>query len=114
MTRWHAGVIAATVLFAITVVAASDDWRLPPGHEQMLPDGVDCWEPALAVGPTGAIFVAAGKRNPPPGSSNVDQRQVIWRSDDRGKTFTGPLPVSTEGHMHADQRIAIDANGTIY
>jgi hypothetical protein len=116
MTTSHAGAFAGTVLLlAITVVAAAtDDWRLPPNHEQMLPDSVDCWEPALAVAPSGPIFVVAGKRNAPLGSSNVDQRQVIWRSDDRGKTFTDPLPVSTEGHLHYDQRIAIDANGTIY
>lgn len=114
MTTPYARVIAATVLFAITVVAATDDWRLPPSQEQMLPDSVDCWEPALAVAPSGPIFVVAGKRNAPPRSNDFDQRQVIWRSDDRGKTFTGPLPVSTEGHSHGDQRIAIDANGTIY
>jgi hypothetical protein len=113
MTTPYARVIAATVLFAITVVAATDDWRLPPSQEQMLPDSVDCWKPALAGAPSGPIFVIAGKRNAPPGSNNSDQQQVVWRSDDRGKTFTGPLPVSTEGHWHYDERIAIDANGTI-
>jgi hypothetical protein len=61
----HAGVIAATVLFAITVVAATDDWHLPLNHEQMLPDSIDCWEPALAVAPSGSIFIVAGKRNAP-------------------------------------------------
>jgi hypothetical protein len=114
MTTPHAGVIAATVLFGITVVAATDDWHLPLNHEQMLPDSIDCWEPALAIAPSGSIFVVAGKRNAPPRSNDFDQRQVIWRSHDRGKTFTGPLPVSTEGHLHYDQRIAVDANGTIY
>src|SRR5919197_6572820 len=114
MMTQHTGVTAATVVLAITIVSATDDWRLPPSHEQMLPDSVDCWEPALAVAPNGALFVVAGKRNALPGSNNSDQRQVVWRSDDRGKTFTGPLPVSTEGHLHYDQRIAIDANGTIY
>jgi hypothetical protein len=114
MTTLYARVIAATVLIAITVLAGTDDWRLPPTREQMLPDSVDCWEPALAVAPSDRIFIVAGKRNAPLRSNGFDQRQVIWRSDDRGKTFTGPQPVSAEGRLHGDQRIAIDANGAIY
>jgi hypothetical protein len=31
----------------------------------------------------GPIFVVAGRRNGPPGSNGFDQRQVIWRSDNR-------------------------------
>lgn len=122
MTTSDTRVTAATVLLAavtvstaaLTLLAAVDDWRLPSSHEQMLPDSVDGWEPDLAVAPDGKVFVVAGKRTAPRESKDFDQRQVVWRSDDRGKTFTGPVPVSKEGHIHADQRIAIDAKGTIY
>jgi hypothetical protein len=65
------------------VVAATDDWRLPPGREQMLPASVDCWEPALAVAPSGPIFVVAGERNASPRSNDFDQRQVTRRSRER-------------------------------
>jgi hypothetical protein len=116
--RWNAGrtlvTMAAAVRVAVAVAGTPEDWRLPPSHEQMLPDSTDCWEPALAVAPGGTVFVVAGKRSGSPGADDYDQRQVIWRSDDHGKTFSGPVPVSPDGYLHADERIAIGANGTVY
>jgi hypothetical protein len=106
--------VAAALSCVLIVLAAADDWRLPPAHEQILPESIDCWEPALAVAPGGQIFIVAGKRNAPLRSRDFDQRQVIWRSDDRGRTFTDPVPVSADGYSHYDQRIAVDAKGTIY
>ena len=38
----------------------------------------------------------------------------LWRSNDAGATFSAPSLVTTEGHFHYDQRMAVDAKGTIY
>jgi hypothetical protein len=96
------------------VAQAPTDWRSPPGHEQLLSDSLDCWEPALAVGPHRHVFVVAGRRTAPLRTSDFDQKLVIWRSNDAGATFSTPSPVTTEGHFHYDQRMAVDAKGTIY
>src|SRR5437879_2674251 len=65
-----------------TVAQMLSDWRLPPGHEQLLPDSLDCWEPALAVGPRRQVFVVAGRRTGARGTIEFDQKLVIWRSND--------------------------------
>jgi photosystem II stability/assembly factor-like uncharacterized protein len=79
----------------------------------MLPSSTDCWEPAIAVGPRDQVYIVAGHRTAP-GSATFDQKQVLWRSRDGGVTFEGPWTVTTDGHREADQRIAVDRNGTIY
>ena len=43
-----------------------------------------------------------------------DQQQVFWRSLDGGATFEGPWSLDSTGHRQADQRIAVDGDGTIY
>lgn len=83
-------------------------------REQLLPGSVDCWEPALATAPNGHIYVVAGKRHGMPNDRDFEQQQVVWRSEDGGTTFEGPRPLTTEGLRHYDQRIAVDANGTVY
>ena len=83
--------------------------RCFPSHES-----TDCWEPALAAGPNGRVYVVAGRRHGAPKDKDFDQQQVIWRSANGGKTFEAPRPVSTEGSSHYDQRIAVDEKGTIY
>jgi hypothetical protein len=93
---------------------SSVDWRVPPTHAQLLPESIDCWEPALAIGPGGQVYVVAGKRTGVLRSPGADQRQVVWRSDDGGATFKGPWPLTKEGYSHYDQRMAVDANGTVY
>jgi len=98
----------------LTALATAADWRPAPSSELMLPNSVDCWEPSLAVAAGGEVFVVAGRRDGQPGSASFEQRLVIWRSDNQGRTFAGPRPVSVEGHFHFDQRIATDADGTIY
>lgn len=103
------GCVAAALL-----ARAPAGWRPPKSHEQQLPNSVDCWEPALAVGPHRQVFVVAGHRTTPLGAAGFDQRLVIWRSDDGGKTFEAPVPITGEGRIQADQRIAVDARGTIY
>lgn len=60
------------------------DWRLPPAHEQLLLDSLDCWEPALAVGPRRQVFVVAGRRTGALETTNFGQKLVIWRSNDAG------------------------------
>ena len=96
------------------VVDAQQDWQLPRTHEQLLPDALDCWEPALAVGLRRQVFVVAGKRTAPLRAPGYDQRLVIWRSEDGGATFSGPSAITKEGRLHGDQRIAVDSKGTIY
>lgn len=95
-------------------VTAEQSWLQPRAPEQMLPESTDCWEPALAVGPSGQVYVVAGRRHGKRGDKDFDQKQVIWRSENRGATFEAPRPISTEGVRHADQRIVVDAKGAIY
>ena len=92
----------------------STPWQPAPAQALMLPASTDCWEPAIAVGPRDEVYIVAGQRSGPPGAKEFDQRQVLWRSLDGGATFEGPWALTTEGHRHADQRIAVDRDGTIY
>ena len=106
----------APVLFVCAASGAvlAQAWALAVSQEQMLPESTDCWEPALAAGPNGRVYVVAGRRHGAPKDKDFDQQQVIWRSANGGKTFEAPRPVSTEGSSHYDQRIAVDEKGTIY
>jgi BNR repeat-like domain len=107
--------IVALITIAMAAAAqTSTSWRSASTLELVLPSSTDCWEPALAVGPREQVYIVAGQRNGPLGSKEFDQRQVLWRSLDGGATFEGPWPLSTEGHRHGDQRIAVDRDGTIY
>jgi photosystem II stability/assembly factor-like uncharacterized protein len=67
----------------------------------------------MAVGPRDEVYVVAGLRSAP-GSTEFEQKQVLWRSLDHGVTFEGPWPVSADGHREGDERIAVDRDGTIY
>ena len=105
---------AVSLLVCATFLAVSGQQRREPrSPEQLLPQSVDGWEPALATAPNGDVYVVAGKRRGMPRDKDFDQQQVIWRSEDGGATFEGPRPLTTEGLTHADQRIAVDAKGTI-
>jgi hypothetical protein len=96
-------------------VSAGQSWRQPRGHEQALPESTDCWEPTLAVGPRGQVYVVAGRRHGAPRvDKGFEQEQVIWRSENRGSKFEAPRPITTEGLRHGDQRIVVDAKGAIY
>lgn len=86
----------------------------PPSHERLLPESTDCWEPALAAGPNGRVYVVAGRRHGMPRDKDFEQQQVIGRSEDGGATFEPPRLMTAEGHSHYDQRIAVDADGTVY
>jgi photosystem II stability/assembly factor-like uncharacterized protein len=98
----------------IAAMPQTSSSRSAPTLALMLPSSTDGWEPALAVGPREQVYIVAGQRNGPLRSKGFDQRQVLWRSLDGGVTYEGPWPVSTEGHRHGDQRIAVDRAGTIY
>jgi hypothetical protein len=107
--------MAASLLVCATFTALSGQQRQGlHSYEQPLPESVDGWEPALATAPNGDIYVVAGKRRGNRRDKTFDQQQVIWRSEDGGATFEAPRPLSTEGLTHADQRIAVDAKGTVY
>lgn len=55
---------------------STTEWRLPPRRERLLPGSVDGWEPALATGPDGEVYVLAARRR---GNheSQVNQRLVL-------------------------------------
>ena len=88
-------------------------WRDAPGHEQLLPESANGWEPALAVGPDGEVLVVAGKRTVASEGEGFEQRLVVWRSLDAGQSFEGPWPITTDG-SHWDQRISIDRHNAVY
>jgi len=99
----------ATVVMAQGLTSS----RSAPAFEQMLPMSTYCWEPAIAAGPRNEIYIVAGHRTAP-GAKEFDQKQVLWRSLDGGMTFEDPRTVSADGHREADQRIAVDGDGTVY
>src|SRR5262245_10788791 len=105
-----------TILGSLAAISTQPpaSWQPAPTTAQMLAASTNCWEPALAVGPRERVYIVAGQRSGPPGSKDFDQKQVLWRSLDGGTTFEGPWPVSTEGHRHGDQRIAVDREGIVY
>ncbi|HEU4891967.1 MAG TPA: sialidase family protein [Vicinamibacterales bacterium] len=106
--------LVASITLVMAVVPQTSTWRSAPALELMLPSSTDCWEPAIAIGPREQVYIVAGQRSGTPGSKEFDQRQVLWRSLDGGATFEGPWPLSTEGRLQGDQRIAVDRGGTIY
>ena len=106
-------IVALITLALSAIVQTNASWRSAPTLELMLPSSIDCWEPAIAVGPREQVYIVAGQRSGPPGSTEFDQKQVLWRSLDGGSTFEGPWLISAEGSRQADQRIAVDRNGTI-
>jgi hypothetical protein len=105
---------AAALGCMIVAGLSAQSWQAPRTHEQQLTESIDCWEPALAVGPGGDIYVVAGRRNAPLRDPKYDQKQVIWRSADHGTSFSAPAPVSTDGSKHYDQRIAVDGSGAVW
>jgi len=106
--------VTALLVCAASAGSPGQQWQEPRSHEQLLPDSVDCWEPALATAPNGNVYVVAGKRHGMPRDKDFEQQQVIWRSEDGGKTFEGSRPLTNEGLTHYDQRIAVDAKGGMY
>lgn len=105
--------LVASMTLAMAVVPQPSTWRSAPTLALMLPSSTDCWEPAIAIGARAQVYIVAGQRSGTPGSKDFDQRQVLWRSFDGGATFEGPWPLSTEGRLQGDQRIAVDRGGTI-
>ena len=85
---------------------------------QLLPGASDAWEPALAAGPDGLVYVTAGGRHLRPESDQsgmpFEQRIVIWRSSDSGATWEGPWPVDEGGSFQGDQRVAVDDSGNVH
>src|SRR5580765_6452125 len=103
--------LIAGLLTIAAMAPGSASWPPAPTLEQMLPSSIECWEPALAVGPREQVYIVAGHRTAPTSSKDFDQVQVLWRSRDGGATFEGPRPIDTDGHRQGDERIAVDRNG---
>ena len=85
----------------------------PPRIERLLPGSENDWEPALAVGPGGKVYVTAGRQKGTPRDKGFSQQIVIWRSDDGGASWKGPSVVSDKSAMQGDQRVAVGADGTV-
>ena len=92
----------------------SASFRSAPAVELMLPSSLDCWEPAIAVGPREQVYIVAGQRRGSSQSTEFDQQLVIWRSIDGGTTFEGPWIIDAAGHRQGDQRIGTARDGAIY
>ncbi len=114
MTRTLAELLLLLFAAGAAVAAEVEQWLQPRSQEQQLPDSVDCWEPALATGPNGQVYIVAGRRHGMPRDKDFTQQQVLWRSTNRGASFEAPTLVTPEASSHFDQRIAVDAKGTIY
>jgi photosystem II stability/assembly factor-like uncharacterized protein len=106
--------MARLIIALITVAMSAIAQPSTSKPALMLPSSTDCWEPAIAVGPREQVYVVAGQRRGATASKEFDQQQVLWRSLDGGATFEGPWPLDAKGHRQADQRIAVDRDGTIY
>ena len=118
---WLAAAAAVLVSAAVpearstrAAASARSGWTPAPRPERLLPNSANDWEPALAVGPGGSVYVTAGRRTGSQATNDFAQRLLIWRSPDDGETFEGPFPVSPEGEVAADQRVAVDDNGIVY
>ena len=109
----------ARLMIALITVATAVMTQTPtssrsaPTPALMLASSTDCWEPAIAVGPQEQVYIVAGQRRGGLESKEFDQQQVLWRSLDGGASFEGPWPLDAKGHRQADQRIAVDHDGTI-
>src|SRR5205809_207778 len=64
------------------------DWTPAPSQERLLPGSKSDWEPALAVGPHGSVYVTAGRRRGSPRDKTTEftQQIVVWSSRDDGAT----------------------------
>ncbi len=85
----------------------------PPRVESLLPGSDNDWEPALAVGPKGEIYVTAGRQKGSFEKGDFAQQMVLWRSGDAGETWTGPTVINDKMPMQGDQRIAVGSNGAL-
>ena len=89
---------AVALFVCATFVAISGQQRREPhSPEQLLPQAVDGWDPALATAPNGDVYVVAGKRRGSPRDKDFDQRQEIWRSGDGGASIRGALAADHGG-----------------
>ena len=85
----------------------------PPRVESLLPGSASDWEPALAVGPRGEIYVTAGRQKGSFEAGDFSQQMVLWRSVDGGETWTGPTVINDKSPTQGDQRVLAAPDGSV-
>ena len=75
-------------------------------------------EPSVVVTPSGTVLVAsAGVPNPPANSCTASLQAFVYRSTDRGQTWSGPQQINDDscssGDSHRDPRLSVAPNGRI-
>ena len=93
--------------------AAAKPAPTPPRTESLLPGSENDWEPALAVGPKGEVYVTAGRQKGSMEAGDFGQQMVLWRSADGGETWTGPTVINDKAAMQGDERVVVDPNGAL-
>jgi hypothetical protein len=110
----HTGAVADEPGTQIRVIRSTDAGRTF-GPATVIDDAsCPCCRTSLAVAPDGTVYVAYRKIFP------GDVRDIaIARSEDGGRTFSGPVPVHRDGWVfpgcpHAGPSIAVDEAGTVH
>lgn len=85
----------------------------PARVESLLPGSENDWEPALAVGPKGEIYVTAGRQKGSYAGGDFEQRIILWRSLDGGETWTGPSTIDEKTAMQGDQRVVVGESAAV-
>jgi len=110
--------VALTSVLGLACAGGGPPFQVSVQPAVLLSESAHDWEPALAVGPDGTVYVTAGRREPRPEDAEsgmpFGQRIVIWRSSDSGATWEGPWPVSDGGSFQGDQRVVVDDHGVVH
>jgi hypothetical protein len=75
-------------------------------------------EPSIVVTPKGTVLVSfATAPNPPAAGCAAGLQAVVYRSTDRGQTWSGPRPLNDDacqsGNSHRDPRLSVAPNGRV-
>jgi len=75
-------------------------------------------EPSIVVTPSGTVLVAAATvPNPPPAGCTASLQAVVYRSTNRGQTWSAPQQLNDDscasGSSHRDPRLSVAPNGRV-
>lgn len=75
-------------------------------------------EPSVVVTPRGTVLVAAATvPNPPPAGCTASLQAVVYRSTDRGQTWSAPKSLNDDpcaaGNSHRDPRLSVAPDGRV-
>src|SRR5207244_85918 len=82
-----------------------------------LPGSTRFGEPSIAIAPDGTVWVTAPRGVQ--SSVTSGQASPVWRSDDRGQSFAGPITTANLGSLETgvgggDADVKTDASGNVY